>query len=438
MTLIFNEEFAINPQSAQSGGGGGTKNNVDWSKIGLSKSYNEVSRSDYNYMSNGSIWVRDDGAFYPRASKTETYTTKFVNFSQPFEINVQFTSPTETDRNSVIFGNGYGNQYFRCPACEYQAANADITFWFGLSTTGTTWDYGVVFSPSEVPKLPAGETYVVSSKYDGTNWIVTVKWGENNVATKSVAITGTPYYSSNSGSDGSYLQIGQNASNTSTTAHGIFFYLGNTFVKQNDVLVWGCEAGQNYIEVDPNNYLISNVTKVGAVEDDKGIISGFYPSNVYAYTNPVTLTEGSEINISFIVPVTMSADAPIISGYNSNDVGDVFIASGGGNLLSIWDGNSAFFGTTPMIGNKKYSFKLVKNSSNLLDMYLKEGLPTSNISDYTLEFSNATDIISGNQIRFGVYNNQSYQNGSIDLNNCYIKIDGQTAWQGVVPQGTRV
>lgn len=405
-------------------------NNVDWNKAGYVFG-NYGTGGTYDKILSGKVYAAS--GVYPRATADETGTTKFVNFSQPFEINFEFTAPTITSHNHVLFGNGFYNQYYRSPACEYQANSANVTFWAGLSTSGTTWDYGLAFTPEEIPKV-AGDTYNVNYKYDGSKFILSVTHNDITL-TKSVAVTGTPYYSTHEAGDGTYLCFGKNADNGSTPFEG-YFHAWNTYIKQNDVLVWGCEEGQNYIEVDPNNYLISNVTKVGDIEDNKGVLGGFVNSGTYAYTLPITLTEGSEVNISFIVPTIMFSDTPIISGWNSNYKGDVFIG-GSNNKIWIWDNSNAFGGNTVMVANNQYSFKLIKNNSNLLDVYLKEGLPTSDISDYTLEFSNATDIISGNHIRFGIFNNQSFENGSIDLNNCYIKIDEQTVWQGVVPQGTR-
>lgn len=405
-------------------------NNVDWNKTGyVFGSYG--TDGTYAKILSGKVYAAS--GVYPRATADETGTTKFVNFSQPFEINFEFTAPTVTSHNHVLFGNGYTNQYFHSPACEYQANAANITFWAGLSTSGSTWDYGLSFTPDEIPKV-VGDTYNVNYKYDGSRFILSVT--HNNITlTKSVEVVGTPYYNTTYSSSGTYFSFGKNAGNSGTGFDG-YFHAWNTYIKQNDILVWGCEKGQDYIEVDPNNYLISNVTKVGDIEDNKGVLGGFVNSGTYAYTPTITLTEGSEVNISFIVPTSMYSDAPIISGWNSNYKGDVFIG-GSNNKIWIWDNSNTFGGSTVMVANNQYSFKLIKNNSNLLDVYLKEGLPTSDISDYTLELSNATDIISGNQMRLGIFNSQWFLYGFIDLNNCYIKVDGQTVWQGIVPQGTR-
>lgn len=412
-------------------------NNVDWSKIGLNlHSYN--TSGNKTDIIDGKLW-RNGSGFFPRATADETGTTKFVNFSQPFEIHAKFSAPTEDlTRPSCIFGNGYDNQWCRSPECTYTSQDANNTLWFGLSTDGQNWTYTQSFTPSEVPKSTTGEVYEVTSKYTGSEWIVSVTFNGETL-TKSLTITGTPYYSSNNSSDGSYLCIANNAGSTSMALHGGYIYLDNTYIKQNDILVWGCEAGQNYIEVDPNNYLISNVTKVGAIEDDKGVLSGFTSSSTYAYMLQVgNLSEGSEVNIGFIMPTSLSGgDVPVIAGKNNSSwTGDIFLDDST-SKFSSWDNSTVWTGQTTLIGNHEYSFKLVKNSSGKLDAYLKEGNTTSNINDYTLEFSGAVDFLSGSKLYLGRWDYQYFNGGSINLNNCSIKIDGQTSWQGVVPQGAR-
>ena len=240
MTLKFSNEFAINPQSAASGGGGIT-NTVDWSKIGFNlSSYNT---SGYpTQIINGQIWRNNEG-FYPRATANEANTTKFVNFSQPFEINVKFSAPTgDTSRNSVIFGNNYYNQYYHTPASEFMYTHEnDFVIWCGLSSDGSRWnEANFGFDTSEISRV-AGDIYECNYKYDGSKYTVTVKHNDE-VATKSVDVTGTPYYSDASNANGSYFCFGQNASNTATSFHGGYFYLDNTYIKQNGVLVWGCET----------------------------------------------------------------------------------------------------------------------------------------------------------------------------------------------------
>ena len=122
MTLIFNEKFAINPQSAESGGGGGEiVNTVDWSKIGLTSSRNTTMPSNYTYpvIFNGRLWIsQPNEGFYPRGSSEDNGTTKVVDFSKPFEIHAKITAPTYvTNKPSCVFGNCYSNQYAKI--CKY-------------------------------------------------------------------------------------------------------------------------------------------------------------------------------------------------------------------------------------------------------------------------------------------------------------------------------
>lgn len=242
MTLIFNEEFAINPQSAESGGGGGGQivNTIDWSKLGFNLSDYSTDINDRQII-NGGVWLRG-WPLIPRGSADETGATKFVNFSQPFEIHAKFSAPTvDTNRASCIFGNNRTNHYCESPECAYTMQEENNTFWFGLSTDGSNWTYTQRFSTSEVPKSTTGEVYETTSKYTGSEWVVSVTF-KGETVTKSLTITGTPYYNNTSSTSSSYFCFGMNGNGSSNALGGGYIYLDNTYIKQNDVLVWGCET----------------------------------------------------------------------------------------------------------------------------------------------------------------------------------------------------
>lgn len=412
-------------------------NNVDWNKVGY-------VLGDYNTtgapcrIQNGKVYA--SLGIYPRGTADETYTTKFVNFSQPFEINIEFTAPTITSHNHVLFGNGYTYQYFRSPACEYQANTADVTFWAGLSTSGSTWDYGLVFTPEEIPKV-AGDIYNVNYKYDGSRFILSVT--HNNITlTKSVEVTGTPYYSTHGGGEGTYFSFGKNAGNNGTAFEG-YFHAWNTYIKQNNVLVWGCEKGRNYIEVDPNNYLISNVTKVGEVEDNKGILSGFTVNN-YAKNNPLPIsttedlsvvikfTTGDEVSNIYVILDWMyqtNTDSSALRFYiNNGKLRWIVNNPDNTHIVDNFEGSN-------IIANTTYYAKFDWDSTNNLWTCSISTDGTNWTTDITASGGMIGNIV---QIDWGRWYTSNYVfNGSIDLNECYVISGGQTVWQGVVPQGTR-
>ena len=412
-------------------------NNVDWNKAGyVFGKY--ATDGTYDKILSGKVYAAN--GVYPRATADETGTTKFVNFSQPFEINFEFTAPTITSHNHVLFGNGYYNQYFRSPACEYQANISNVTFWAGLSTSGTTWDYGLSFTPEEIPKV-AGDIYNVNYKYDGSKFILSVT--HNNITlTKSVAVTGTPYYSTHESRDGTYLSFGKNAGNGGTPLEG-YFHAWNTYIKQNGVFVWGCEKGQDYIEVDPNNYLISNVTKVGAVEDDRGILSNFTINN-YAKNNPLPISAnkdlsvvikfktGNEVSSIYVILdwmyQTNAADSALRFYINNGKLRWIVKTSDDTYIIDNFEGSS-------IIANTTYYAKFDWDSTNNLWTCSISTDGTNWTTDITARGGMIGNIV---QIDWGRWYTSNYVfNGSIDLNECYVTSGGQTVWQGVVPQGSR-
>lgn len=412
-------------------------NNVNWDKTGYVFG-NYGTDASYDKILSGKVYAAN--GVYPRATATETGTTKFVNFSQPFEINFEFTAPTITSHNHVLFGNGFYNQYFRSPACEYQANSSNVSFWAGLSTSGTTWDYGLLFTPEEIPKV-AGDIYNVNYKYDGSRFILSVT--HNNVTlTKSVEVTGTPYYSTWEASDGTYLSFGKNAGNGSTPFEG-YFHAWNTYIKQNDVLVWGCEKGRNYIEVDPNNYLISNVTKVGAVEDNKGVLSGFTLSD-YAKNNPLSISATEDLSVvtKFTAGNEISSNYVILDWMYQTNTDNTALRLYISNGRLIWQINSSdnthivdnFMGSN-IIANTTYYAKFYWDSTNNLWTCSISTDGTNWITETTASGGMIGNIV---QIDWGRWYASNFTfNGSIDLNECYVISAGQTVWQGVVPQGTR-
>lgn len=235
MTLIFNEEFAINPQSAQSGGGGSS---IDWSKIfyrttdNPSNTDGSIQEGYYTNFGNKGIIINQTAV--TSSGHSGSNVTECVNFSQPFEINAEFI-PGQL--GGAIFGNAVTNQYFSCPSAEFQ--NGQI--WTAVSTDGTTWTNQFTFTSSEIP-IAINETYIINHKWDGTNYTVTVKKGDT-VVKKSETLTGTPFYNSNAtNTNRSLLCFGGCAGQSSLRFQYGKIFVGNTYIKQNGVLVWGCEG----------------------------------------------------------------------------------------------------------------------------------------------------------------------------------------------------
>lgn len=392
MTLIFNEEFAINPQSAQSGGGGTKYLISNVTKVG-------AVEDDKGVLSGFSTnnYAIATGIVY--GSKT-TYITKIKTGTQ--------------DNKEKQFYNRDKHV-----TCNYK------------SNYLYTWNWGTSQEVIILSNVTENTTYWIKQELDGTTNKVSYSTDGINY---TVAITYTD--------TGLNYQVNQNLTfGVASYNYGAPLTSGSVDLNEFSILVDGQTVWQgvtNQIPVD--RYFISNVTKFGAIGDNKGVLSGFSSNpTIYAFATQIgSLSEGSEVNIGFIMPPNLSSgDVIVISGWNSSGwTGNIFL-NDSTSKLSSWDNSTEWNGQTTLIANHEYSFKLVKNSSGKLDAYLKEGNPTSDINDYTLEFSGVADFLSGNQLYLGRWDYLYFNGGSIDLNNCYIKIDGQTVWQGVIPQGTR-
>ena len=234
MTLIFNEEFAINPQSAEDGGG--TKNNVDLSKLNYQNYYTTTSSggpllvNGYYTRFNSPLVVNSGGAEYSANSGV-------VDFSQPFEINCEFIAPTTA--GGAIFGNSYPNQYYRCPSAEFKADGTN-TIWTAVSTDGSTWTNAFAFTTSEVPSVLGGR-YIINHKYDGSNYTVSVTYNGNTV-TKTQVLSTPPYFRGDSSSTSCYFGFGGTAYAGQLQFKDGKIWIGNTYIKQDGVLTWGCES----------------------------------------------------------------------------------------------------------------------------------------------------------------------------------------------------
>lgn len=203
--------------------------------------------------------------------------------------------------------------------------------------------------------------------------------------------------------------------------------LKRTFVLEEEI---------NYVNtsnITATSAKLYNYERISRVVDNNGVLSDF-SADKYVIIPQLSLGSDYEINFTF-TPADFDDDRPIISTYEGTPYGEILIGSGTG-LISLWDKTTMFTGVTQMSANSKYSFKLVKNGS-ALDMYLKSGSPSEDISDYTLEFSGATDVFNSRRtVKVGMWGiGNKYFTGTIDMNECYIKWDNYIQWYGV-PKST--
>lgn len=172
-------------------------------------------------------------------------------------------------------------------------------------------------------------------------------------------------------------------------------------------------------------YLYPNFTKSGTVVDNAGVVK---TSDATGYLTSTVATPASgtyEINVNFTTPEnSITGDSPLIQVNN----GDVYV---NGNMkLSSWTGSTGRGGITILSTNTNYSFKLVRGNSDTT-VYLKTGLPSDSLSDYTQEYTIANYSDNSNIIflRFG---SRQYWPGTIDMKYCNMKQNGTILWEGCI------
>ena len=172
-------------------------------------------------------------------------------------------------------------------------------------------------------------------------------------------------------------------------------------------------------------YLYPNFTKSGTVVDNAGVVK---TSDATGYLTSTVATPASgtyEINVNFTTPEnSITGDSPLIQ---VND-GDVYV---NGNMkLSSWTGSTGRGGITILSTNTNYSFKLVRGNSDTT-VYLKTGLPSDSLSDYTQEYT-ITNYSDNSNIIFLRFGSRQYWPGTIDMKYCNMKQNGTILWEGCI------
>lgn len=193
------------------------------------------------------------------------------------------------------------------------------------------------------------------------------------------------------------------------------------------------ETVQNQIS-DVYTFKTSNVIKVGSLNDNNCVLSGFLP-DTYAIIRDVNLTNPFEIQIK-----VKTNDLSIHhADYNQQ----VFLATNGndkyltfgtyiGNLdldFNIGDGSNWLSdGSTniTLSSNTIYWFKLIFDGTKYSCLYSTNG------TDFSIaRVINSNTTIPKMDLNLGVARMLGYPFlGEIDLNECYIKINGHLYWEG--------
>lgn len=182
-------------------------------------------------------------------------------------------------------------------------------------------------------------------------------------------------------------------------------------------------------------YPMAKYTIVGSPTITDGVVSGFSSSNYLELQNTITLSKDSNIEIVEKINKPSDKNSNSLIGTATRYGFAVQVAYSGRLLLyigngSAWSisGSNGQVGTNILDNDTDYYIK-IKISNSLFNVYIS----TDNIN-YTLDNSLDISVLTKEQqynLRLGMARNTAnYFNGSIDLNETYIKIDGKLWFNG--------
>lgn len=319
-----------------------------------------------------------------------------------FEFNLDFTSASDATSSyeEAIIGNSSGNR--TTPQIEI----GDGLFRMLCSADGSSWTASITCNISN------NTHYTAKLLWDGTTISGYIKDDNGNITnlTTETSNSLTSLYWVNNAA------VGWDGSGTFWKGS---INLNNCSLKINGQEVWTGVINQ----IPTKEYLYPNYTKTGAIIDNAGVVKTFGAAEYLTSTVATPASGTYEINVNFTTPEnSITGDSPLIQVNN----GDVYV---NGNMkLSSWTGSTGRGGITILGTNTNYSFKLVRGNSDTT-VYLKTGLPSDSLSDYTQEYT-ITNYSDNSNIIFLKFGTRQYWPGTIDMKYCNMKQDGIILWEG--------
>lgn len=202
--------------------------------------------------------------------------------------------------------------------------------------------------------------------------------------------------------------------------------LNETYIKVNDVYLFrgqpamtktlscvGCTGNQN------------KITIVGSPTIENGVVSGFSSSNYVQISQKLDFTKNNECVFKFTTPSSWNKGS-LQYVFDSNLF---FYCTSSGALRYGWKGTDSTwpdYGLYDILDNSTtYYVKFSNNSNELIVSLSTNGTDYNNTQ--TRDISNLNNDFV-NYIRFS-YNTENYWEGTIDLNETYIKVNNEL-WFG--------
>ena len=397
-----------------------------------------IADVEANKLTNGAFYATDTNKFYNIGINSDNSTYEYL---MPLPIGMITTNYNGVTSAHIYNGIGYiNNIYFITPGVKYLEPNGwnedgtyrtiarktdkvKISWMVESSGTVTNRAMCITNGVAEADWMTLYEE--VQSKEDATaNWIY-IK-DENNIYPKSSLTVRAPR-----------TKIGT----MQVTDGKITNFKVDAIPTKNDTYpikeIHQCVGKTNCLTYIPNDIKIDfkplNVTVVGSPTINRGVASNFNDSNYL--TIPKTFNPGSN-NWEIVLKITTSdfSIAQDIGGYRDYKL-SFYISTAGLATLNVGSGSA--WTVTPNFGTLK------ANTTYWLKAEYKNGVynayTSTDGSTFTLgESETSTQIVPSGNINLGDYapSGTNWFKGSIDLPNCYIKINDQMWWQGGIGQVT--
>jgi len=385
----------------------------------------------------GNVTISDGVASGFNSSNYLSTTYKFTPNNDTWELHYKITTPNDINTRQ-FFAGAYNAVDFQFPAIGiYQGR-----FLLHIGSTGSGWD---IYNGSGNNYISSNTTYLVKLVFNGSSYVLSYydynleQWiidATANTSTKCVNST-TALFGIGLFNYGDSLTWGGSVD------------LNECYIKIDDEITWQPYSpgyilkdqfqSFSYLDKDdePSRFIVvekeadpslnSGFTVSGNVIITDGVASNFSSSN-YLTANYNFAPSGSwELGFAF---TPNSTNRQYFLGTTGHD--GFLIGVADNNNMSCWissTGSGWDIGglgdSYNILSNSKYYVKLTFNGTNTYTFSISKD-DKEHWTNYT---GNASQVYGGDPLRFGVAWTSGYPlNGSIDLNETYIKENGVLMW----------
>ena len=405
-----------------------------------------------NIYINNHLWWKPEFAYIPESAAEKTINfsiigTPTVTYTEAYNFSdtdyLTFSDPlnnTTTSFEVVSAIKLISNSTANCSIFDKEQIDSKTSFRFEINSSNnlqlrisTTGEYAYPITLTSSSTLSLNQKYWIKAKYNSTDgYTIYLSTDGKNWTQEGYSSDTTLLYQNST----AVLKIGDNAAEGTNAFPGII-YLDESSIKVNDSLVW-----QPYTE---NNYIRLFKT-IGNVEiSSDNIASGFSVNNtglVYNKTLQNTfsnfeikmkITTGSNITDNQIFMCTTQTPRCAVAMNVNQSKFCLYLTSD--TTGSSWNITQGVLGSHTISPNTTYYTKLVYNGSNYVFSFSTDDTNYTN----TITVNNSTKIASfiptfGAWLQNGTTSDGSKFLGSIDLNECYIKVDNKLWWKGIVTE----